>query len=297
MANPIGPCGLCKALRELRDSHLIPAAIYKLSREDDRQNPNPVVVRPKAAGTISRQVSAHFLCADCEKRFSQNGEQYVIRQCARPDGQFALRQLLGAAPIVYRAAQFAVYEVGSVLGGNVEQYLYFAASIFWRAAARNWTWQGDPIRPISLGPTYREQFRLYLLGQAIWPPSARPYVHVSCDNPIDLTTVLPCSTRVEFARRHKFYVPGILFIHKTSLLVGKDKPPSPSPPLGSLLHAKPRGGSIHTARAIGRVKSTQASRSRVQAPLRVRMRSRTLRPGPPTDATIPKTKKARRRRR
>jgi hypothetical protein len=212
MGNSIGPCGLCKATRELRDSHLIPAAIYKLSRETKRQNPNPVVVRRKSAGTTSKQVSAHFLCADCEERFSQYGEQYVTRQCARPDGHFALRQLLAAAPIVYRGPQFFVYEVGSVLGGNVEQYLYFAASIFWRSAARKWTWQGDPIRSISLGLTYQEQFRLYLLGEASWPPNARLYIHVSCENPIDYTTVFPCSFRIEFARRHKFYIPGILFI-------------------------------------------------------------------------------------
>jgi len=212
MANPLGICGLCHEHRVLRESHLLPAAVYKLSRETDRRNPNPVVVRPTGAGTTSRQVSDHFLCADCEERFSRNGERYVLGQCARPGGQFALRELLGAASVVCGDAGFRVCEVTGVLGGNVEQYLYFAVSVFWRAAARRWTLEGRPINRISLGNMYQEQFRLYLLGQAAWPPKARLFVHVWSDEPVDLTTVFPCSTRVELARRHKFCIPGILFI-------------------------------------------------------------------------------------
>jgi len=157
-------------------------------------------------------VSAHFLCAACEERFSQNGEEYIAGQCARQGGQFPLRQLLATAPIVHKDSQFGVYDVGSVLGIDVEKFLYFAASVFWRAAAKCWTWHGEPIRLISLGPTYQEQFRLYLFGQGMWPPNARLYIHASCDNPIDSTTVFPCSTRVELAWRYKFCIPGILFI-------------------------------------------------------------------------------------
>lgn len=49
----------------------------------------------------------------------------------------------------------------------------------------------------------------------------------------------------------------------------------------------PGCGNIHTARAIGRVKSTQPSKSRLPAAPRMTMRTKMLRPGPPTDAMIP----------
>ena len=72
-------CGLCQLDRPLVDSHLLPAAAYKLAREPDRQNPNPIVVTPGHAGSSSRQISDEFLCRECEDRFSKRGERYVLR--------------------------------------------------------------------------------------------------------------------------------------------------------------------------------------------------------------------------
>ena len=72
-SGPVGPCGLCREQRVLRYSHLFPAALYKILRDPDRRNPNPVMVTRSHAGTTSRQVSAYFLCGDCEQRFSRDG--------------------------------------------------------------------------------------------------------------------------------------------------------------------------------------------------------------------------------
>ena len=63
---PVGVCGLCRDQRALQDSHLFPAALYKILRDPDRPNPNPGMVTRNHAGTTSRQVSAYFLCWDCE---------------------------------------------------------------------------------------------------------------------------------------------------------------------------------------------------------------------------------------
>src|SRR5713101_3856798 len=154
---PLGACGLCRKQRALQDTHLFPAALYKILRDPDRPNPNPVMVTRNHAGTTSRQVSAYFLCWDCEQRFSRNGEQYVVSQCARRD-RLPLRELLQSLnPIEVGPPWTAVYEVGAILGEHVEEYLYFAASIVWRAAARSW---GKQVRQFSLGRTYQEQFRL-----------------------------------------------------------------------------------------------------------------------------------------
>ena len=212
-------CGLCSQERELRDSHLLPAAVYKLAREPHRRDPNPVVITRRRAGTSSRQVSDHFLCSECENRFSRNGERYVLGQCARPDG-FALRDQLLLLPVFCDDQRFRVYEVSSILGSRVEHYLYFAASVFWRAGARSWTVDGDRIARIELGSEYQEQLRRYLLGQGPFPINARLFVHVWSDADIHYTTVFPCSTRVEGVRRHKFCIPGILFV----LFLGHDAP-------------------------------------------------------------------------
>lgn len=77
----------------------------------------------------------------------------------------------------------------------------------------------EPAGRITLGTAYQEQFRLYLLGKAAFPQNARIVVHVSSEAQPDLmTTVFPCTTRVDGVRCHKFYIPGLLFI----LFLGKD---------------------------------------------------------------------------
>ena len=75
-----------------------------------------------------------------------------------------------------------------------------------------------PVGLISLGDQYQEQFRLYLLGKAPFPQNARIVVHVSTEQSDLLTIVYPCSTRVDGVHRHKFYIPGVLFI----LFLGRD---------------------------------------------------------------------------
>src|SRR5438270_464452 len=151
---PVGSCGLCREHRVLQNSHLLPAAIYRLVRDPQWRNPNPVTVTSSHAGQTSRQVRGYFLCEDCEERFNRNGERYVVSQCARRD-HFPLRELLlRDVRLVAAAPEILIGDVSSALGDHIEEYLYFAASIFWRAAARIWA---PDWREFSLGDTYQEQ--------------------------------------------------------------------------------------------------------------------------------------------
>jgi len=215
---PVGACGLCREQHALQDSHLFPAALYKILRDPDRPNPNPVMVTRDHAGTTSRQISAYFLCWDCEQRFSRRGEQYVLNQCARRD-RFPLRELLlSSNPSEVGDPKTAVYDVGDLLGEHVQEYLYFAASIFWRAAARSW---GEQMRQFSLGTTYQEQFRSYLLGESGWPQNARLMIHVSSGELLDIITD-PVGVRIGAVHRYKFCIPGILFILFVGATVPRD---------------------------------------------------------------------------
>jgi hypothetical protein len=163
------------------------------------------------------QVSSPFLCSKCEDRFSKNGERYVLSQCARRNGEFKLRQTLVTAQPVETHQLFTLYPVTSV--PRLEQYVYFAASIFWRAAAKNWDSGDHPVR-IDLGREYLEAFRKFLTGEVPFPAAARLFMHVWNDNEIRFMTVFPCSERREGVWRHKFAIPGILFI----LFLGKEAP-------------------------------------------------------------------------
>ncbi len=213
---PLGMCGLCLQQKELQDSHLLPASLYKQLRDRSAgSNDNPVVVTNERAFTSSQQVSSHFLCADCELRFSANGENYVVAQCAKRDGKFNLRDLLQAAPPIdgFKKDGAAIYEVQGLIGAKIEQYLYFAASVFWRASAHTWEIGGAQVGKISLGAKYQDQFRLYLLGRSTFPQNARVYVHVASERQIPLTVAtVPTTFRIGAMHRHKFCIPGVLFI-------------------------------------------------------------------------------------
>ena len=114
--------------------------------------------------------------------------------------------------------QTAVYDVQRLLDTKVDQYLYFAASVFGRASARSWKMGDEQVGKICLGEEYQEQFRLYLFGQAAFPKNARVYVRVSSETQVPLTvTTVPTTFRMGRAHRHKFCIPGVRFI----LFLGK----------------------------------------------------------------------------
>jgi hypothetical protein len=212
MTSKMGPCGLCQQTRQLKESHLLPSAAYKLARDPSRRDPNPVLITKGRSFTSSHQVTTYLLCAECEDRFSRGGERYVLGQCARPGGDFKVRALLENATPLLIDPRFRIFDAAKLRGPKAEQYLYFAASVFWRAAARIWTFDGRPLERLSLGSAYQEQLRLYLLGKAGFPENGRVFVHVWSDARIDFTTTLPSSFRVDGIRRHKFCIPGITFI-------------------------------------------------------------------------------------
>ncbi len=207
----IGNCGLCRQRAELRDSHFLPRALYRLARDPDSSaNPNPVVVTQRRAVNTSRQVHDPFLCAACEQRFSAGGESYVLAQVVRPSGEFILRDRVRAAPEVARSDRWAVHDI-SAADIQVERYMYFAASVLWRAAARAWVFEGQCIPQMALEAEYHDRFREYLLSQGPFPEHVRLFVHVWTDDRIHFTSVAPVASQPEGTWRLKFCVPGITF--------------------------------------------------------------------------------------
>lgn len=207
-------CGLCLRPALLQESHLLPAAVYRLIRDpSDGPNSSPVHVTTKKSFRSDKQITEYFLCCNCEQRFSVNGESYVLSQCDRRNGEFRLRELLRSASVLCDLGEDKLFEVTALLGEKTEQYLYFGASVFWRAAARSWAFRGTTVAPIRLG-TYQEELRLYLLGKAGFPTNGRLFVNVSIDDRTDVATP-PCEGHLKVAGYegpyYKFYIPGILF--------------------------------------------------------------------------------------
>jgi hypothetical protein len=216
-----GQCGLCLRPAVLQESHLLPAAVYRLMRgRTDGPNSSLVHVTTTKSFRSDKQITEYFLCRNCEQRFSVNGENYVLRHCDRQNGKFRLRELLRSHCVLFDLGEDEVFDVTALLGEKTEQYIYFGASVFWRAAARSWTFRGTTVAPLKLG-TYQEELRLYLLGEAGFPANGRLFVNVSSDDRTDVATP-PGGKHLKVGRHegpyYKFYIPGILF----TLILGRE---------------------------------------------------------------------------
>jgi hypothetical protein len=126
--------------------------------------------------------------------------------------------LLRQAPSIKGASGTIYCVAGRVPEIRIDQLVYFAASIFWRASVFRIPFDKSD-RSVTLGPKYEEQFRLYLLGQSEFPLDAALMVAVS-PSPVESAAVWsPSGDR--FAHGNcwvwRFSIPGVLF----DIFVGK----------------------------------------------------------------------------
>jgi len=226
MKNKLGNCALCRSTADLQESHLIAAGFYRLMREEASVNPNPIVISGGMARATSNQIKMGLLCRACEQRFNDNGENYVLANCARQDGSFGLRDSLIRRTPFHQEEGLAIYDLCH-LPGVADQLLYFGASVFWRASVGRWKDRDRNLPLISLG-RYEEEFRRYLLGEAPFPQKVALILHISKEAQPDMTVAFPCTNRDSGFFRHKFYVLGLSFI----MYVGNRMPESAT--VGSL---------------------------------------------------------------
>jgi hypothetical protein len=173
--NVQGVCKLCLQPRILCKSHYLGRALHVLSRDDGK---NAIVLTPKIITATPKQVWAHLLCAECEKRISRNGESYVLTLLNRKNS-FALLDLLNKATPMKEEGALKVFSATD-LGIDTDKLAYFALSIVWRGSVHDWKTIEGQTTGVPLGP-YEERIRQYLAGEAWFPADVLVAVHVCTD--------------------------------------------------------------------------------------------------------------------
>ena len=221
-SRPIGACGLCHEVHPLCRSHLLPRAFYRLLRSEYLPNPNPHFLADSLERNVPHQVKDYLLCEQCEQMFRKNGEDWITQHCYRGNGVFRLLSYLEASTPVKTVTHMFAYDATLIRDVDIDCLTYFAASVVWRGAARNWHLGRRIFMATTLGKRYRELFRLYLLGLAPFPYDAVLVVIVSRKpNPI-LAVQFPEVSRQDESHHHWFHIPGIAF----HLFVGRAVPAS-----------------------------------------------------------------------
>lgn len=204
-------CALCLEHRKLRKSHLMPKSLYKVVRGE-----KGVVYAVGESGSryTDRQITTSLLCGACEQMFSQKGEQVVCSECYRGEGNFVLREKL--KKVLEESTGWIVPQtVSKDINLSYESYLYFGASIIWRASTGKWPSYGKRVRG-GLG-VYEEKIRRYLVGETNFPRKVYLLVNVNSDEEdrepnFNLIMDFPRYGKMEGYYFHRFNVPGICFV-------------------------------------------------------------------------------------
>jgi hypothetical protein len=161
----MGICKLCLEEKELRDSHYIGAALYKISRNRG----GPVVGTPELFIGIDNQVHDYLLCGDCELLFSRNGEDYVAPLLKQGENDFPLLEMFNDKKPFGTGLQHGDAFRSGEVGADVTKLAYYALSMFWRASVHEWKTLNGQTTFCHLEGHDEEAIRKFLRGEAGWP--------------------------------------------------------------------------------------------------------------------------------
>jgi len=199
------------------NSHLLPANIYKKIRRSEGANNSLVMASKESFRFTDKQIIDYVLCGSCEQRFGEL-ENRVSRECLQHDGSFPLRDALVKQPPLDDDPELRAVS-GKAAGIDAESYVYFASSILWRAGAHVWG-KGAKRVTVELG-SYKEDLRVYLLGQSAFPKDVviRMFVAAKGDTKDQFaTTPVPLDTKGY--HHYEFIIPGIQF----AIMLGQRMP-------------------------------------------------------------------------
>lgn len=220
---PAGACALCGNVRPLCNSHLLPKAAFRLLQILNPKQEPPLLMDEDSFTISNKQITAYLLCDGCEAVLRANGEDWVLANCYRGTGDFAIAAALAEREpdfIHGNADLFATDQIAHLV--NADAIIHFACGVLWKAAAHTWRPGRKPIH-LDLAE-YTEPLRRFVAGEASFPPGLVLRTRVSTwqGDISRLCAVMhpPESGRTSGFWSHRFAMLGLTF----ELLVGSHLP-------------------------------------------------------------------------
>ena len=163
--------------QEIRVSHYVGRAIHRRCQVNGK---GQILMTPKLVVASERQLKAHLLCTDCEKRLNKYGDTPVF-QLIDNRTSFPLRDKMNNAiaigfPPMVGALKFS----GISMGINTDALAYYALSLLWKGSVHKWPTVSGQKTGVDLGE-YQEPIRRFLLGEAPFPKGISVIVTASED--------------------------------------------------------------------------------------------------------------------
>lgn len=213
----VGTCKLCQKIGELQDSHFMSKGIFAQLRTPTAKNPHPVLMTPQVSVISSQQLRDYAFCSDCERRFNRNGESWILANMARMNGFKLQDALIQAGPVAVHPT-IALYAGAAIPSIDMDALVYFAMSIFWRAAVQEWKSIDGLTTRLDLDG-HEEEIREFLLGGP-FPADAVVMVSVWPNRQVLPAAHTPREGHPDGFKAFDFLVPGIEF----RLLLGASIP-------------------------------------------------------------------------
>src|SRR5215471_293076 len=210
-----GKCKLCEKEGELQESHLLPAAVYRMCRSENEEIADPVGILndPKIKAfrvyQSSRQITGQVLCHSCEQTLNSDGEDWVLPNLSTLQG-FPLFEKLKKIKPEIAEEDLAVYACTKVPEIRTDALAHFAIGVFWKAGVYDWQTGRGPLR-LEFG-SYTEEMRKFLLGVGAFPLHAYLIINVVPPSYPTISAYLPCPSKAFEFPFYSFYVPGVEFM-------------------------------------------------------------------------------------
>jgi hypothetical protein len=205
-----GRCELCHEIADLHDSHYLPKGGYKRMRASGLKNPNPVVLSGGKARQSSLQVRDYKFCGECEKRFNNGGEAWILNHIPQNYGEPFWLQALVSSTTPIRRGDDLLFPQAVIPEVDMAQLVYFALSIFWRGTRRWSAVEGGQPPELNLG-RQEEAIRLFLLGRSKLPEDVVVTVAVWPYKKVHPMALIPRADSATSYRSYWFYFFGFIF--------------------------------------------------------------------------------------
>lgn len=219
---PFKQCRLCLEDKLLCDSHLFPAAAWRLLLSPGAKGPrSPMAIRANRVINSSRQLKDYLLCECCETHLRENGEDWFLANCYRNPKQFLIREHIAVkAALVSQSRGTSLFLWNKDRCEDFDKLCYFGLGIFWKAAVHTWRTGKESIN-LDLGP-YADELRRFLMGETPLAKGICLCIRVSSLHRHSRSIVGPDSQNAGGFHCHHFRVLGVSF----TLYLGEKIPQS-----------------------------------------------------------------------